>query len=80
MDDQGVLHTAYTEGAGMLTVTKGQMALEIPVTLDADSPFADTEGHWGGAYMAALYHRGVLTGETQGRWAVRPAGPGRDPG
>lgn len=65
VDDQGVLHTAYTEGAGMLTVTKGQMALEIPVTLDADSPFADTEGHWGGAYMAALYHRGVLTGETR---------------
>ena len=66
IDENGVLRTGYTEGSGVITVTKGTSTVTIPLTLDADSPFVDTEGHWGSAYMAALYHRGIFTGATVG--------------
>ena len=66
IDENGVLRTSYTEGKGTITVTKGTSTVTIPLTVDADSPFVDTEGHWGSAYMAALYHQGVLTGVTEG--------------
>ena len=66
IDENGVLRTNYTEGQGVITVTKGSSTVTIPLTLDGDSPFADTEGHWGSAYMAALYHRGIFTGVTVG--------------
>ncbi len=64
IDENGVLRTNYAEGTGAITVTKGTSTVTIPLTLDADSPFVDTDGHWGSAYMAALYHRGILTGVT----------------
>ena len=64
IDENGVLRTNYTEGQGVITVTKGSSTVTIPLTLDADSPFVDTEGHWGSAYMAALYHQGIFTGVT----------------
>ncbi len=66
IDENGVLRTSYTEGKGTITVTKGTSTVTIPLTVDADSPFVDTEGHWGSAYMAALYHQGILTGVTVG--------------
>ena len=66
IDENGVLRTSYTERKGTITVTKGTSTVTIPLTVDADSPFVDTEGHWGSAYMAALYHQGVLTGVTEG--------------
>ena len=66
IDENGVLRTNYTEGKGTITATKGTSTVTIPLTLDADSPFVDTEGHWGSAYMAALYHQGVLTGVMEG--------------
>ena len=64
IDENGVLHTNYAEGQGVITVTKGTSTVTIPLTIDADSPFVDTEGHWGSAYMAALYHQGIFTGVT----------------
>lgn len=62
--DNGVLTAAYLESAGTLTVSTGGKSVSIPVQVDADSPFEDTAGHWGGAFMASLYHQGVLTGES----------------
>lgn len=63
--ENGVLTTAFTEGSGVITVAMGENSVTIPLTLDADSPFADTAGHWGGTYMAKLYHKGILTGEVK---------------
>ena len=34
------------------------------MTIAADSPFVDTEGHWAAPYLSGLYHRGILTGVT----------------
>ena len=64
--ENGVLTTNYSEGSGAVTVTMGAKSVVIPLVLDADSPFVDTEGHWGSAFMAKLYHKGVLTGEIKG--------------
>jgi len=61
-DASGLLTTAFAEGSGAVTVTGGGISRTVRLTLDAKSPFADTQGHWGGAYMASLYHKGVLTG------------------
>lgn len=62
----GVLTTNFKEAEGTVSVTLGQKTIAVKVILDADSPFADTDGHWGGAYMASLYHKGILTGVQQG--------------
>ena len=59
---EGVVTTSFVEGSGYVTVSKGGMTVTIQLTLDADSPFVDTEGHWGATFMASLYHQGVLTG------------------
>jgi len=64
IDENGVLTTAYTEGSGSVTASKGGMTVSVPLKLDGASPFADTQGHWGVAYMASLYHKGVFTGVT----------------
>lgn len=61
--ENGVITAAYLESSGTLTVSTGSKSVSIPVQVDADSPFEDTAGHWGGAYMASLYHQGILTGE-----------------
>lgn len=63
IDETGLLTTNFTEGSGEIRISRGGTAVAIPLTLDGASPFADTERHWGSPYMAALYHRGVLTGE-----------------
>ena len=65
-DENGVLTTKYAEGSGMVTVSKGNLSVSIPLTLDGRSPFADTAGHWGAGYLCALYHKGILTGVKQG--------------
>lgn len=62
IDENGLLSTAFAEGSGAVTASMGSMTVTIPLKLDADSPFVDTEGHWGAAYMASLYHQGILTG------------------
>lgn len=64
IDENGVLQTAFAEGSGSITVSKGAMTVTIPLTLDASTPFVDVDGHWGKGYMAALYRRGVFTGIT----------------
>ena len=61
-DENGVLTTAFFEGSGMVTVSKGNLSVSISLTLDGRSPFADTAGHWGTGYLCALYHKGILTG------------------
>lgn len=66
IDENGVLTAAYTEGSGVISVTKGARTVQIPLTVNADSPFVDGQGHWASAYMAALYHRGILSGELHG--------------
>lgn len=63
--EKGVLTTGFAEGSGSIIVSMGENSVTIPLTLDADSPFADTAGHWGGTFMAKLYHRGILTGEVK---------------
>ena len=69
----GVVTTNYTEGSGTVTVSKGNMTVSIQLTLDADSPFVDTDGHWGVTFMASLYHQGILTGvEVDGQLYAYP--------
>ncbi len=62
IDANGLLTTTYTEGSGVVTVSKGTLSVAIPITLDGRSPFADTAGHWGTGYLCSLYHKGILTG------------------
>lgn len=64
IDETGLLTTNFTEGSSDLIFTMGRKSVAIPLKLDGASPFVDTERHWGSPYMAALYHRGVLTGES----------------
>ena len=74
--ENGVLTTKYMEGSGNVTVSMGAKSVTIPLTLDADSPFVDTEKHWGGTYMAKLYHKGILSGvpEKDGLYAYPDKG------
>lgn len=65
-DDTGTLTTSFTEGSGTVRVSKGDLTVSIPLTLDGRSPFADTAGHWGTGYLCSLYHRGILTGVQDG--------------
>lgn len=64
IDENGVLTASFTEGSGAIAVSKGGKSVTIPLKLDGASPFVDTAGHWGSAYMSSLYHRGILTGVT----------------
>jgi len=75
-DDKGLLTTGFMEGSGLVTVSKGSYVVSIPLTLDANSPFADTDGHWGGSFMAKLYHKGILSGvqEQDGLYAYPDKG------
>ncbi len=61
-DANGTLITSFNEGSGAVRVSKGNLTVTIPITLDGRSPFADTAGHWGTGYLCSLYHRGILTG------------------
>lgn len=76
IDKNGVLTTTYAEGSGAVTVSKGALAVTIPLTLDGKSPFADTSGHWGVGYLCSLYHKGILTGvqEKEGLYAYPDKG------
>lgn len=65
-DENGTLITSFTEGSGAVRVSKGNLTVTIPITLDGRSPFADTAGHWGTGYLCSLYHRGILTGVQEG--------------
>ena len=64
-DENGLLTTKFSEGSGTVSVSKGKLTVDISLTLDGKSPFADTDGHWGTSYLCALYHKGVLTGSEQ---------------
>lgn len=66
VDENGILTTKFTEGSGTVSVSKGDLTVTIPLTLDGRSPFADTAGHWGVGYLCALYHKGILTGVQEG--------------
>ena len=64
VDANGVFTAALTEGTGVLTASRGSTSATLSVTIAADSPFVDTEGHWAAPYLSGLYHRGILTGVT----------------
>lgn len=64
-DENGTLTTGFFEGSGTVRVSKGDLTVEIPLTLDGRSPFVDTAGHWGTGYLCSLYHKGILTGVQQ---------------
>ncbi len=64
IDANGVFSAALTEGTGVLTASRGSISASLTVTIVADSPFVDTEGHWAAPYISGLYHRGILTGVT----------------
>ena len=38
--------------------------MTIPLTVDGQSPFVDTEGHWAEKYLKDLYFQGILAGVT----------------
>ena len=61
-DENGQLTTTFTDGTGTVSISKGKLTVDISLTLDGKSPFADTDGHWGTNFLSALYHKGVLTG------------------
>lgn len=61
-DENGQLTTGFNDGTGTVSISKGKLTVDISLTLDGKSPFADTDGHWGTNFLSALYHKGVLTG------------------
>lgn len=61
-DENGQLTTGFDDGTGTVSISKGKLTVDISLTVDGKSPFADTDGHWGTNFMSALYHKGVLTG------------------
>ncbi len=59
--EDGMLTAAEQEGSGTLTVSCGDLELEIPVVL-RHNPFTDTKSHWARPYISQLYFRGILQG------------------
>ncbi|MDE6879860.1 MAG: phosphodiester glycosidase family protein [Oscillospiraceae bacterium] len=66
IDENGLLTASLTGGTGYLSAIRGDCSVTIPVAIHADSPFADTAGHWAEDFMTDLYYQGILTGSTSG--------------
>jgi hypothetical protein len=63
IDSSGLFTSSGKAGSGTITVTRGSVWAEIPVTVEANHPFSDLAGHWGEPYMGRLYQQKILTGE-----------------
>lgn len=64
ISETGLFTASGQAGSGKITATRGNVRATIPVTVEANHPFSDLEGHWAEAYMGQLYQKKVLTGET----------------
>lgn len=69
----GVLTAGESNAKGVLTVSCGACAVEIPVEVKAN-PFVDMKTHWAKDYVSELYFQGVLQGSDngQGQMIYRP--------
>ena len=73
VDESGLFTAASTPGTGTVTATRGSVSARVSVTVTADDPFADTQGHWASPYLTSLYYQGVLTGvEVNGQLFAYP--------
>lgn len=63
IDEHGLFTSSGQAGSGTITATRGTVRATLPVTVEANHPFSDLEGHWAEAYMGRLYQEKVLTGE-----------------
>ncbi|MDE7218818.1 MAG: S-layer homology domain-containing protein, partial [Oscillospiraceae bacterium] len=63
IDEHGLFTASNQAGSGTITATRGSVRATIPVTVEANHPFSDLDGHWAEAYMGQLYQQKVLTGE-----------------
>lgn len=66
IDENGVLTVASANGRGAVTAKRGDFSVSIPLTVTADMPFVDMNGHWAAEHVADMYRRGVLGGEQVG--------------
>lgn len=73
VDESGLFTAALTPGTGTVTATRGSVSARVSVTVTAEDPFADTQGHWASPYLTSLYYQGVLTGvEVNGQLFAYP--------
>lgn len=63
IDEHGLFTAASHGGSGTITASRGTVQAAISVTVEANHPFSDLEGHWAEAYMGQLYQQKILTGE-----------------
>lgn len=61
VDRDGFYTAADTEQTGVLSVSCGDLTVEIPVETRIN-PMTDLEGHWARAFISQLYFRDVLKG------------------
>lgn len=73
VDENGLFTAALTPGTGTVTATRGSVSARVTVTVTAEDPFVDTQGHWASPYLTSLYYQGVLTGvEVNGQLFAYP--------
>lgn len=73
-DDTELVITA-NRGSGKLTVKAGDYTKEIPISLNAEYPFGDTENHWARDMIASVYDDGIINGyETDDGLIFKPDG------
>lgn len=73
VDENGLFTAALTPGTGTITASRGSVSASVAVTVTAEDPFADTQGHWASPYLTRLYYQGVLTGvEVNGQLFAYP--------
>lgn len=63
IDEHGLFTASAQAGSGTITAARGRVSATIPVTVEANHPFADLSGHWAEAYMGQLYQQKILSGE-----------------
>ena len=73
VDENGVLTAGEREDRGIMTVTCGDLIVEIPLEVRIN-PMVDLEGHWAREPISQLYFRDVLKGSenAQGEMVYRP--------
>lgn len=65
VDENGVLTAGSKSASGVLTVSAGAAARSIPVTVKADLPFVDIEGHWAAKKIIQLYESKIARGTVE---------------
>ncbi len=76
IDEDGTFTAAEEEAEGTLTVSCGELSVELPVELKT-VPFTDLGTHWARHHIADLYFDGILNGSKDGagQWIYRPEAP-----